>query len=284
MTNTMRLKARIKNIATKNHVPAQAILQNYMLERFLERITFSKFKDNFVLKGGLLITSLVGVDTRTTMDMDTTILGLPLSDETLKKILAEICGIPLDDDVTLSLDTITPIRDEDEYGGFRAALTVRYESISTPLKIDITTGDVLTPKAVRYNFHSSFDGKIIKVWAYNIETILAEKVETILRRGIFSTRPRDFYDVYILVRTKGKVLNPGTFKTALKATAEKRYSLEKLDEWESILEAIRVDVQMQQRWERYCRDNHYARDIAFGEVIDVTKAILRGDGQAHTGQ
>lgn len=236
----MRLKARIKNIAAKNHVPAQAILQNYMLERFLERITFSKFKDNFVLKGGLLITSLVGVDTRTTMDMDTTILGLPLSDETLKKILAEICGIPLDDDVTLSLDTITPIRDEDEYGGFRAALTVRYESISTPLKIDITTGDVLTPKAVRYNFHSSFDGKIIKVWAYNIETILAEKVETILRRGIFSTRPRDFYDVYILVRTKGRALNPGTFKTALKATAEKRYSLEKLDQCESILETIRL--------------------------------------------
>lgn len=237
----MQLKAQSKDLAAKNHIPAQAVLQNYMLECLLQRMVLSKYKDRFVLKGDMLLTSLVGIDTRTTMDMD----------------------------------TISLIRDEDEYGGFRAALTARYESINTPLKIDITTGDVLTPGAVRYTFHSSFDGKGIEVWAYNIETILAEKVETILRRGIFSTRPRDFYDVYILVKTKIDGFKPETFISALKGTAEKRSSLGRVDEWHIILETIRFDAPMRQRWERYCRDNYYARGIIFDEVVDAVERILK---------
>jgi len=174
---------------------AQAVLQNYMLERLLERITLSKYQDKVILKGGMLIASLVGINSRTTMDMDATLRGFTLTDESIRTALTEICAVQLDDDVTILLDHIVPIREEDEYGGFRVSLISKFESIVTPLKIDITTGDIITPEVVRYVFHSNFEDKQFKVWAYNIETILAEKVETILRRSVLNTRLRDFYDV-----------------------------------------------------------------------------------------
>ena len=156
MSKAMQLKARIKNLALKNHVPAQAVLQNFMLERLLERISLSKYKDMVILKGGMLIASMVGINSRTTMDMDATMRGYPLSEETIRTALSDICAIQVDDEVTLVLDHIVPIREDDEYGGYRAAIIARYESINTPLKIDITTGDIITPDAVRYAFHSNF--------------------------------------------------------------------------------------------------------------------------------
>ncbi|MDP1624189.1 MAG: nucleotidyl transferase AbiEii/AbiGii toxin family protein, partial [bacterium] len=197
----MQLKSRIKNLALKNRIPAQAVLQNFMLERLLERISISKHKDKFILKGGMLIASMIGIDSRTTMDMDATIRGYPLLDEAIQSVFTEICSLPLNDGVILTLNSITPIRDEDEYGGYRVMITARYEAINTPLKVDVTTGDIITPEAVRYTFHSNFEEKRIEIWAYNIETILAEKVETILQRSVLNTRPRDFYDVYILMKT-----------------------------------------------------------------------------------
>jgi predicted nucleotidyltransferase component of viral defense system len=179
MSKAMQLKARIKNLASKNRVPAQAVLQNFMLERLLERISLSKYKDMVILKGGMLIASLVGINSRTTMDMDATLRGYPLTEKAIQAALSEICAIPLGDEVILELDHIAPIREDDEYGGFRVAIIAKYESINTPLKIDITTGDIITPDAIRYAFHSNFENKNIEVWAYNVETILAEKVETI---------------------------------------------------------------------------------------------------------
>ena len=274
MTKAMQLKARIKNLATARNIPAQAVLQNYMLERLLERISISRYKDKFVLKGGLLITSLVGIQSRTTMDMDATVMGFPLAEGKLESTLAEICAIPIDDEVTFTLNGVAPIRDDDEYGGFRAALSARYETINTPLKIDITTGDVITPGAVRYTFHSSFDDKAIEVWAYNVETILAEKVETILRRSVLNTRPRDFYDVYLLSRTQGVAINHETFQNALRATSQKRMSLTQLENRDSILESIFNDATMRQRWERYARDNYYARQIRFEDVLDSVRNLL----------
>lgn len=274
MNKAMQLKARIKNLASAMNIPAQAVLQSYMLERLLERIASSRYKQKFVLKGGLLIASLVGIDSRTTMDMDATVLGFPLSEETLENVLAEICAIQLDDDVTLTLNGIAPIRDDDEYGGFRAALSARYETINTPLKIDITTGDVITPRAVRYTFHSSFDDKAIQVWAYNVETILAEKVETVLRRSVLNTRPRDFYDVYLLSRTQAAIIDKETFLNALRATSQKRMSLPQLEKRDAILDAILEDATMRQRWERYARDNYYARQITFEDVMASVRNIL----------
>lgn len=274
MNKAMQLKARFKNLATARNIPAQAVLQNYMLERLLARISVSRYKDKFVLKGGLLIASLVGIQSRTTMDMDTTLMGFPLSEGKLENAVTEICAISLDDEVTFTLNGIAPIRDDDEYGGFRAALSARYEMINTPLKIDITTGDVITPGAVRYTFHSSFDDIAIEVWAYNVETILAEKVETILRRSVLNTRPRDFYDVYLLSRAQSTAIDHATFQTALRATSEKRMSLAQVEKWDAILESVLNDVTMRQRWERYARDNYYARQITFEDVLISVRNIL----------
>ena len=269
MSKSMQFKARIRNLALRYRVPAQAILQNFMLEKLLERIACSRFKDKVILKGGMLIASMVGIDNRTTMDLDATFRGIPLSEEVIRTALTEICSIQLDDEVTLVLGQITPIREEDEYGGYRVSIVARLEDIEVPLKFDITTGDILTPDAIRYPFHSNFEEKFIEVWAYNIETILAEKVETILRRSVLNTRPRDFYDVYILVKTRQPMIDPLVLHSALKATSEKRQSQHILQDYEKILLAIQSNPTMRQRWERYCKENYYANGINFDEVIEI---------------
>ena len=274
MRKAMQLKSKIKNLALKNKIPAQAVLQNFMLERLLERITVSKYKDIFILKGGMLIASMIGIGSRTTMDMDATLRRYPLSEETIRQIFMDICAISLDDDVVLTLNHIIPIRDEDEYGGHRLAITARYESINTPLKVDITTGDIITPEAVRYSFRSSFEEKRIEIWAYNIETILAEKVETILRRSVLNTRPRDFYDVYILTKLHQRMIDKDIFIAALNATAQKRVSLTALQDQKKILHAIQSDLLMRQRWNLYCKENFYANGIEFDGVINSLVEIL----------
>ena len=274
MRKAMQLKSRIKNLALKNKIPAQAVLQNFMLERLLERISVSKYKDIFILKGGMLIASMIGIGSRTTMDMDGTIQGYPLLYETIQSVFTEICSISLNDDVTLTLNSITPIRDEDEYGGYRLMIIAGYEGINTPLKVDITTGDIITPEAVRYTFHSSFEEKRIEIWAYNIETILAEKVETILRRSVLNTRPRDFYDVYILMMTHQHMIDKELFIAALNATAQNRVSLTALQDQKKILHAIQSDPIMRQRWDLYCKENFYANNIEFDEVINSLVDIL----------
>jgi predicted nucleotidyltransferase component of viral defense system len=275
MSKAMQLKDKIKNIALKNHVPAQAVLQNFMLERLLERISISKYKDKFVLKGGMLIAAMVGINSRTTLDMDATLREYPLSEETIRVAFAEICSIRLDDEVTLALGHVTPIRDQDEYGGYRVSIIAKYETINTPLKIDITTGDIITPDAIRYSLHSNFENKIIEIWAYNSETILAEKVETILRRSVLNTRPRDFYDVYIMMKTRRPAAKKKVFRTALNATSERRGSVAVLKDKEIILRAIQSDATMRRRWERYCKDNYYAEGIEFDDVIEVLIGILK---------
>ncbi len=269
MSKAMRLKARIKNMAAQNCVPAQSVLQNFMLEHLLERISSSVYKDKFILKGGMLIASLVGIGQRTTMDMDTTLKGYPLNKESLQTALSDICAIQLDDDTTFVLEHIDPIQEADEYGGYRVAVTAKYESIHTPLKIDITTGDAITPEAIRYQFHSNFEDRTIDVWAYNLETILAEKIETILRRSVLNTRLRDFYDVYVIVKTRAAEISAETFNTAVHATARKRASQEALQNRERIIASLRADTIMSQRWDRYSIENDYAKNIKFDEVLDV---------------
>lgn len=272
MSKAMQLKARARNKAQEYHIPAQAVLQSYFLERFLERISISSYQNAFVLKGGMLIASMVGIGSRTTMDMDTTLRNFPLSEDALVNIVSEICSIQLDDDVTFTLETIKPIREDDVYGGFRAALIAQYETLRTPLKIDITAGDRITPNAVIHKFQSVFDEKPISVWAYNLETILAEKVETILRRGIFNPRPRDFYYVHILLKTFPDVFSAKVFSEAFQATVEHRNSLHTLRNTENILANIQNDKEMKQRWEQYRKDNDFAKGISFEDVL---QAILK---------
>ena len=274
MSKAMQLKARIRNLAEKSHVPAQAVLQNYMLERVLERISLSGYKNRIVLKGGMLIASMVGIASRTTMDMDATLRDFPLTEETVRAAFTEVCAIPLDDGVDLQVVYVAPIREDDEYGGYRIAITARYDFILTPLKIDLTTGDAITPRAVRYALQSHFEDKQIEVLAYNIETILAEKVETILRRSVLNTRPRNFYDVYILLKTQSQTVDTEVFRTALLATIENRGSVAVLENMDGILRTIQADAVMRARWERYTREYFYANSIGFDEVIETMGEFL----------
>ncbi|NLO70407.1 MAG: nucleotidyl transferase AbiEii/AbiGii toxin family protein, partial [Porphyromonadaceae bacterium] len=199
----MSFKAQIRNLAKKRNVKAQVLLQNYMFERFLERLSLSEYRDKFVLKGGMLVAAMVGMDARSTMDLDATLRGIPLTEESIHKALTAICNFPIEDKVTLTIGKTEPIRPDDAYGGYRVKITAVYDTIETPFSVDISTGDVITPQAVKYSFRGIFDEeKQFEIWAYNIETVMAEKIETILRRNILNTRPRDFYDIFILSSTQ----------------------------------------------------------------------------------
>ena len=194
--NPMQLKAFIKNKAAEKHISAQLVMQNYMLERLLERISLSPYKNNFILKGGFLISAIVGLDTRATMDLDTTIKGFTLTHEAIRKIFTAICTVQIADDVQFAVVGISDIRETDDYPGIRVGLKANYPPISVPLTVDVTTGDMITPREVEYTFSLLFDDRTISILAYNLETVLAEKLETVLSRNIANTRPRDYYDVH----------------------------------------------------------------------------------------
>jgi hypothetical protein len=245
-----------------------------MLERLLERMSLSRFKDAFILKGGMLIASMVGIQNRTTMDMDVTIKGIPLNENAVLAIFTEICSIPLDDQVWLTIHHFLPIREDDPYGGYRLAINARYANIDTPLKVDLTTGDRITPKEIHYSYPSILDDKCIEIYAYNIETILAEKVETILRRGVLNTRIRDYYDVFILYRSLGSLINPDVLSKALRSTIHYRSGGSTLDSPAQIIHKIQSDPIMRQRWDRYCLEYHYAQGISFDEILQSLINLL----------
>lgn len=273
MSNAMSLKAKLRNLAKEKGLPAQVILQNYMFERLLVRLAASEYKDKFVLKGGMLVAAIVGLDNRATMDLDATLKNLPLTPEAIQTALEMICATPEDDGVTFELGAISPIRDDDIYGGYRVSLNARFETILTPLTIDISTGDVITPEAELFTFAEVFDkSKRFELWAYNIETVLAEKVETILRRGVFNTRPRDFYDTYILATTQR--YDPAVFKAALKATAEHRGTTEQIADVDGILQSIAESQELRAIWEKYQKQFGYAKGINFEHVINLLQKIL----------
>lgn len=263
----MQLKGIIKNMAAKTGIKANALLQNYMLERLLERISVSEFKWKFILKGGMLISAIVGLDSRTTMDMDATIKGVDFSKENLLSIFEQILKVQVPDDVKFILKGIEEIREGSEYGGYRISIEVVYETVVVPLKIDISTGDIITPKEVLYSFDLLFEDRNIEILAYNLETVLAEKFETIISRGILNTRARDFYDIYILTTLQKKNINKADFKKALTSTATKRETLEKINDSLSIIEEIKEDKTIQDIWKAYTKRFIYANDIEFEDSI-----------------
>ena len=273
-SRAMQFKAEIRNVAERSGVPAQAVLQNFMLERLLERISLSPYKENLVLKGGLLIASLVGTAFRTTMDMDATLRARSLDQATIQKMLEEICALALDDEVRFEFEHLEEIREDDSYGGYRASLIAHFEGIRTPVKIDLTTGDKLTPGAILYQYPSGFEEKTLEIWAYNLETVLAEKVETILRRSTLNTRARDFYDVYLLVGTQGESLDRALFREALIATIAHRESPVLLAKSAETLQAILADNAMQARWQLYAQKYAYARGVEFSNIIQVVSDLL----------
>lgn len=273
MNKAMSLKAKIRNIAKQKNIPAQVILQNYMFERLLVRLAASAYKEKFVLKGGMLVAAIVGLDNRATMDLDTTLKNLPLTPEAIRSALEEICAMPSDDEVTFEFGTISPIREDDIYGGYRVALTAKFETLLTPLSIDVSTGDAITPHAVPYQFAEIFDEeKSYELWAYNIETVMAEKVETILRRSVFNTRPRDFYDAYILASTQK--FDKDVFAQALRATAAHRGTTEQIADVPGILRNIEESPQLRAMWEKYRKQFAYAQDITYEQILDAVRKLV----------
>ena len=271
--NPMQLKAIVKKKAIENNITAQLVMQNYMLERLLDRISRSKYKYNFIIKGGFLISAIVGLDTRTTMDLDTTLKNLPLTPESIEKSLNEIFEIDLQDDVIFKLKGVSPIREDDIYGGYRVALDAIYETIITPMTIDVSTGDVITPNAVKFNFTGIFDDELkFELWAYNIETVLAEKVETILRRNVFNTRPRDFYDTYILITTQE--FDKKLFAEALEKTIEHRGTRNQINDYMDTLVIIENSEVLKRMWNNYQKQFAYAKDISFEMACSVIKNLL----------
>ena len=269
----MSLKAKIRNIAKSKNIPAQVILQNYMFERFLNRLSVSAYKEKFVLKGGMLVAALVGLDNRATMDLDTTLKNLPLTPESIENALNEIFEIDLKDDVMFKLKGVSPIREDDIYGGYRVALDAIYETIITPMTIDVSTGDVITPNAVKFNFTGIFDDELkFELWAYNIETVLAEKVETILRRNVFNTRPRDFYDTYILITTQE--FDKKLFAEALEKTIEHRGARNQIKDYMDTLAIIENSEDLKRMWSNYQKQFAYAKDIGYEMVIERLKTLM----------
>lgn len=272
-SKAMSLKAKIRNYAKKNNIAVQVVLQNYMFERFLARLSESEYKDKFVIKGGMLIAAIVGLDTRSTMDLDATLRGLPLTEKQIRGAVESIGNISLEDEVSFHIVSIEPIRKDDRYGGLRVRVDAIYDTISTPLSIDVSTGDIITPGAVRYEFSGIFDEKQrIKLWGYNMETVLAEKAETILSRGVFNTRPRDFYDIYILATSQE--YSHEVFEDALAATSEHRGSKEMITDQAGILFRIAESEDLQEMWEKYRKRFSYAKDIEYADVMKALKNLL----------
>ena len=273
MSKAMSLKAKIRNIAKHKNIPAQVILQNYMFERLLVRLSMSEYKEKFVLKGGMLVAAIVGLDNRATMDMDTTLKNLPLTPEAIRTALEDICNISCEDDVSFDVGKIAPIREDDLYGGYRVMLNAKFETLVTPLSIDVSTGDVITPNAIPYTFTEIFnDDMSYELWAYNIETVMAEKVETILRRGVFNTRPRDFYDVYILTTTQE--YDKTLFAEALKATAKHRGTTNQIADILGILKNLEESSELKLRWDKYRNQFTYASDISYEQILEVLSKLF----------
>ena len=278
MKNAMQLKAYVKNLAKEKKISAQIVLQNYMLERLLERISVSEYRDNFILKGGFLLAAMVGLDTRATMDMDATIKGLPVTKETISQMFVDICQVHIDDDISFEFSGIDDIREDDEYSGFRVSLSGNYPPMAVPLKIDITTGDKITPREMVYTFNLMFEERSINVLAYTLETILAEKLETIISRGDQNTRPRDFYDVYILNTLQKKNIDNQILKEAFAATVKKRGTEHIVTNYKEIIETVIKSSAMKDQWTRYQKEFDYAKDIRFEDtcmaaidLIDITE-------------
>ena len=219
MKNAMQLKAYVKNIAKEKDISAQLVLQNYMLERYLERVSLSEYRDKYIIKGGFLIASLVGLESRATMDLDATIKGYPVNEDSIRSMVESIISVPVDDGISFQIKDIGLIREDDEYGGIRVSLNANYEKMAVPLKLDITTGDKITPGEIEYSYKLMMEERSISILSYNLSTILAEKLETVVSRGDQNTRPRDYYDIFILSKLQDKNIEIDTLRDALIATS-----------------------------------------------------------------
>lgn len=275
MKTPEQLKGAIRSMAAKKNLRAQEVLQMFLFERIIDRLAASSFRDNFILKGGLLISSMIGIGERTTMDMDTTVRGIQMEEDEIVSAVKEIIAMDVGDGISFEFQKIEPIREDDAYNNFRVHLRAKYGKIDSPMKIDITTGDIITPAAIRYDFPFVFEEKTVSVMAYTLETVLAEKYETIIRRNIGTTRARDFYDLHTLYRSRKDVVQMDVLRAAVIHTAEKRDSVDDIRDWRDILKDIREEPQLYLLWDNYAADNKYIGDLKFNEVLDTVDEIAK---------
>lgn len=273
-SNANSFKAKIKNISKDKEIPAQQVQQHYLIEQVLKMISTSSYRDSFIVKGGYLIGQMIGLDKRTTMDLDVTLKGTEMSRENLIHIFEEILCSKTDG-FSFSVDKLEPIRQDDEYGGFSLKLNATFDTLKEVVFIDITTGDKITPREITYSMTSIFTNESIKIWTYNLETVLAEKLETIISRGLASTRPRDRYDLFTLYKLRKEEINLEVLKNALENTAEKRKSKEIIYNWEEQVREIELSDYQKELWIRYQRQFKYAKDISFDNSVQIIKEIMQ---------
>ena len=269
-----QIKGRIKSVAKQNNADARTLMRIYMMERFLERLAQSEYRDNFIIKGGILVTAMIGVAHRSTMDIDTSMKNLNLSAEDALRVVNQVKDIDLDDGVSFDVKDVSNIMDEMEYPGIRVTMNANVGRLITPLKIDISTGDVITPRAIEFNYDLLLEDRSISLWSYNLETILAEKLQTVLARGILNTRMRDFYDIRMLLDTYEDKVNKAVLKDAFAATCKKRGTDHLQEQAEEIIKIIEADEQLQVLWRAYQKKYSYAAEIDYASVISDVRKLM----------
>lgn len=273
MKTSEQIKGAIRNISKKTGVNANSLLQMCLFEGILEKISKSKYKNHIILKGGLLISSLIGVEMRSTLDMDTTIRGLPINEENISKILHEILEITIDADIVYRLIKLERIRKEDLYEDFCATISCRYGKINANLNIDITTGDIITPKEIQYSYEKILEEGSISILTYTIETIIAEKFETISSRNITTTRARDFYDLYMLYKLYKSKIDRNVLKEAITLTSQHRNSFSLVLQYKEIVKLFYQSNSLKNLWDKYIQNNPYAKEISFDDTISIYEEI-----------
>lgn len=269
-----QIKGRIKSVAKQNNADARTLMRIYMMERFLERLAQSEYRDNFIIKGGILVTAMIGVAHRSTMDIDTSMKNLNLSAEDALRVVNQVKDIDLGDGVSFDVKDVSNIMDEMEYPGIRVTMNANVGRLITPLKIDISTGDVITPRAIEFNYDLLLEDRSISLWSYNLETILAEKLQTVLARGILNTRMRDFYDIRMLLDTYEDKVNKAVLKDAFAATCKKRGTDHLQEQAEEIIKIIEADEQLQVLWRAYQKKYSYAAEIDYASVISGVRKLM----------
>jgi len=273
-TSATKLKDWVKNKSKQSGLEPTIVMRAYMMERFLERVSLSPYKENIILKGGFLISAIVGIGQRTTMDIDTTIKGLPINREQIEKIISEILAIDVGDNVTFEVLSIKNIHDISPYEDFRFSIRAWFSKLRSDMKIDITVGDTIIPSETEYPYTLMFENRSIPIMAYHLTTILAEKIETILSRNITTTRARDFYDVYILTTLNADSLSKQDLKHALLAKAEERNSLTAIGNWQHHLHEMKISPELQKLWGNYQREYSYAKNISFDNTLQAIEILL----------
>ena len=263
--SSKQLKDLIRNLSKEVGIEAHVLIRKYMMERFLERVSSSKYNGSFILKGGMLVAAFVGVEARATMDIDTTIKGIPVTMVDMERTITEISNIDLDDNVKFRIKKVSEIMDEAEYSGIRFSMDAVLDGAVIPLKIDISTGDVITPREIAYSYKLMFEDRTIPIMTYPIETVLAEKLETVISRSITNTRMRDFYDIHILLKSQN--INADILALALERTAKKRGNFSLLENAESVLKIVKSDEDMKRLWDIYQKKFKYAGEYTWDEVI-----------------